>query len=39
MRLLRTKLAQLGEEKLIITVRGSGYILRDKTYMNIEKPQ
>lgn len=39
MRLLRTKLAQLGEEKLIITVRGSGYILRDQTYMSIEKPQ
>lgn len=38
MRLLRNKLALLGEEKLIITVRGSGYILRDKTYMNIVRP-
>jgi OmpR-family two-component system manganese-sensing response regulator len=31
MRLLRSKLEQLGIENLIVTVRGSGYILRDKS--------
>lgn len=37
MRLLRRKLAEVGCENLIITVRGSGYILRDKTYKHITK--